>query len=112
MSSAKLVPDINPRHSRIYQATKSIHEGRVYYVVADTPEQTEDVFCVLVDADVVVGFELARNNSATIPSNVHTWSVAEYDRALSGHAKREFQAALDLAHQDLAALIGAPSSAP
>jgi len=99
----KLSPETNARHARIYRAVTSIVGcGSVYYVLTDTPEQFTDVFRVLVDDKVVVGFELERKNPDAPPTDIEQYSVEDYRKASRGGISgATLRIALELAKQDL-----------
>lgn len=104
---ARLWPESNARAGRIYNATKSIvGEGKVHFVLTDTPEQTTDVFRVLVDDKVVVAFELDRNDVEAVPTEIVVYRVDEYRRALGDQlAERELNIAIQLAREEIASSI-------
>jgi hypothetical protein len=93
----------NARTDRIYRAVKSIVDyGNIYHVLTDTPEQNSDVFRILVDDQIVVGFELDRDNSEASPEEVQTFSVKEYMKATGGGlAAAELRIAIELAQSEL-----------
>lgn len=101
LREALLRPEAGERAARIYNAVKSIlHEGEVYFALADTPEQNEDYFVVLVDDRSVVSFELSRSESAALPSQVMVYSVEEYRKAIGqGFAERELRVAIEKARE-------------
>lgn len=103
LREARLRPEIGARAARIYRATKSILEtGEVYFVLTDTPEQTSDIFRVLVDDKAVVAFELDRSDAAAMPSDTMVYSVEEYRKAVRGGlAETELRIAIELAREAL-----------
>jgi hypothetical protein len=100
---ARLRPETDARAARIYRATKSIvDEGEVYFVLTDTPEQTSDIFRVLVDDRLVVAFELDRSDDAAVPTETKVYSVEEYRKAIGGGlAETELRIATELAREAL-----------
>jgi hypothetical protein len=102
--TGKLDPVSRERDARIFRAVRRICQtGTVFYVLTDTPEQTEDVFRILVDDTKVVSFELKRDSSEALPADVQIYTVDEYKNAVSGLAKTELKIALELAAKDLMA---------
>lgn len=103
VAEARLRPEADARDARIYRAIRRIiSEGSVFYVLADTPDQHEDAFNVLVDDKVVVGFELARSEPDALPTDVDQYSVKEYAASIDGDfAEVKFRIALELARRDL-----------
>jgi hypothetical protein len=99
----RLRPDRDPRHAKIYQALKNIIDsGSVYYVLTDTPEQMADVFRILVDDKMVVGFELHRDDPEVRPIDVQLYSVEDYRKAIGGgRSEAELRMALELARRQL-----------
>lgn len=102
LREARLRPEAGARAYRIYRATKSIvDEGEVYFVLTDTPEQTSDIFRVLVDDASVVAFELDRSDDA-VPTDIMVYSVEEYRKAIgAGLAETELRVATELAREAL-----------
>jgi hypothetical protein len=103
LANAKLNPESDARDALIMRAVRSIIDmGSVYYVLTDTPEQTEDIFVVLVDDRLVVSFELERDNPDAEPSDVGQYTIEQY-RAAPGEDidQIELQIALELARHDL-----------
>jgi len=100
---AKLLPHANARSSRIYWAAKSIvGSGSVYYVLSDTPEQTTDVFRVLVDDKAVAAFELNRKNLDAPPEEITVYTISDYKKAIGdGLAEAELRIAIELAREEL-----------
>lgn len=103
LAAARLRPDENARHRLIFEAVNRIvDDGTVYHVLTDTPEQTSDVFRVLVDDRLVVGFELTRGATDATPIDVQIYSVEEYRRAIGrGIAEQELRIASELARDSL-----------
>ncbi|ROP60171.1 hypothetical protein EDF81_3011 [Enterobacter sp. BIGb0383] len=66
------------------------------YVLAHTPEQGEDIYRVLINGILIVGFELSKSDNQV---NEHfDMSVADYSKQLKGRLdKLELAVALDLA---------------
>jgi hypothetical protein len=108
LAEARLRPEDNPRHARIFRAVRSIMDvGSVYHVLTDTPEQMEDVFRILVDDTVVVGFELQRDSSDASPTEVQQYSVQDYRKAIGGRlSKARLRIALELAQRELESKAG------
>jgi hypothetical protein len=103
LSEARLRPEADDRHARIYRAVRSISDvGTTYYVLADTPEQTTDTFRILIDDDAVVGFELERDDPEALPKEIQTYSVQDYRKAVEGGlGEVELRIALELARREL-----------
>lgn len=102
MSASEPLLATSERNARILAAAK--HEcpsGTIFQVVTDTSEQYEDVLRVLVDDQVVVGFELFRNDTTAAPQDVVVYGVVEYARHLKGRAAKDFRAAVDFARSEL-----------
>lgn len=106
MMKSKLNPDASSRSKRVYQALRRItDEGSVFYVLADTPDQFEDAFHVLVDDKIIIGFDLVRNDSEALPINVERYSIDEYRAAIADEfTETQFRIALELARRDLGKL--------
>jgi hypothetical protein len=99
LANARIIPG-NPLHARNYEAArKACETGTAYYVISRTQEQSEDIFAILADDQLVVTFELAREDFAPSPSNVITYSVHDYQKRLRGRAAKDFQLILKLARQ-------------
>ena len=103
LREARLRPEAGGRAARIYRATKGIlNSGEVYFVLTDTPEQTSDIFRVLVDDRSVVAFELERSNNTALPTEVMVYPVEEYRKAIGrGLAETELRIAIELAREAL-----------
>lgn len=102
MARTKLRPEADVRDARIYRAVRRIMDsGSVFYVLADTPGQREDYFSILVDDDVVVHFELDRNDPAALPTEVERYSVDEWRKTMSALTQAKLRIALELARKDL-----------
>jgi hypothetical protein len=104
LREARLRPDGDSRSRRIYRALRSITDGgSVYYVLTDTPEQTTDIFRILVDDKFVIGFELERDNAESLPTDVQQYSVDDYRKAVGrgGLSEAELRIALKLARDEL-----------
>ncbi|MFY7760369.1 hypothetical protein [Aquidulcibacter sp.] len=103
VSAARLRPETGERSTRIYSATKSIVDfGSVFFVLSDTPEQTSDIFRVLVDDKSVVAFELDRSDGSKAPTAVIVYSVDDFRRAIGPRlAEKELQVAIELAREAL-----------
>jgi hypothetical protein len=74
MADARLRPEADNRDARIFRALRHItDDGSVFYVLADIPEQFEDILCVLVDDRKVVAFELKRSDPKALPTEVEQY---------------------------------------
>ena len=83
-----------------------VPSGSVFHVFADTPDQYEDLFVVLVDGTTMVRFDLPREYSypgigTGAPSNV----VVESFAAARSRAGQEERKLLDRAASDAAQLL-------
>ena len=103
VANARLRPEASARSARIYRALRRVTDsGSVFYVLADTPEQFEDVFGILVDDRMIVGFELARDDPEALPEDVDQCSVEEYRRTYDDEfVQAKLRIALELARRDL-----------
>lgn len=103
VANARLRPEVDSRDARICRALRRITgEGSVFYVLADTPDQFEDAFYILVDDKMIVGFELARNDPEAQPTDIDQHSIEEYRAAIADDfTEAKFRLALELARQDL-----------
>ena len=66
------------------------------------PEQTADVFRILVDNKMVVGFELDRNNFDAPPTDVQRYTVPDFRKVVGGLANAELRVALELPRRERA----------
>lgn len=71
------------------------------YVLSHTPEQGEDVFRIVVDGKIVLGFSFQRDGGEI--QDLTTFSVKEYQRAVgSKEARLRLAIALNLTDEELA----------
>jgi len=103
IKNSKVNLGCNDRDDRIYRSIKSIvDEGSIYYVLTDNPEQTSDIFRILIDNKIVIGFELDRNDPEAAPEEIQTYSVKDYRKAIGrGLAQVKLRIALELAQEEL-----------
>lgn len=67
------------------------------YVLAHTPEQGEDIYRILINGVLIVGFELSRGDDQL--NEVFDMSVVDYSKQLTGRSdKLDLAVALDLAN--------------
>jgi hypothetical protein len=86
----------DPGRRRLLTALRSkCPELRTAYVLNWTPEQGEDLYCVLVDGAVVVDVELDRMNVDVEPI-IATTPLAKYIKGLRGADRIKLAVALDL----------------
>ncbi|WP_140919015.1 hypothetical protein [Limnobaculum xujianqingii] len=74
------------------------HYGEIQsvYVLTQTPEQSEDIYRLIINGDLVVGFELSRVNDQI--SEISDMGVNDYSKQLSSKSEKLYLAiALDLA---------------
>lgn len=105
VADARLDSTTSSRNARIIAVAQKIAGGgSVFYALADTPEQITDVFRILVDDRLVVGFELSRRDLDAAPEEVVIYTIDEYSKAIDGGgmAEHSFPIALELAKADLA----------
>lgn len=99
----RLRPNERPRDAILYAAVSEIIDmGSIYHVLTETPEQTSDIFRILIDDKVVVGFELERGRAAAQPTEALQWSVQQYKDAVGNRAANKLAIAIELAKQELA----------
>jgi hypothetical protein len=77
--------------------------GTVFHAIRAIPEQYEDEYTILVDAKLVVHFELPRGVPDPRPTAVKIWFFAEYRREI-GQGRRRIL--LDRAAEAARKLIG------
>lgn len=76
----RMWPDEDDRDLALINAVSSLGlSGTVFHLMHDTPDQYDDKYVVLVDAKIVVQFEVQRVAGA-LPEDVRIWSLAEYRR--------------------------------
>lgn len=78
-------------------------EGSVFHVIEHIPEQTEDVFTVLCDDQIVLSFEVPRNTSPLIAEGLKRKPVAQY-RLEIGQGKKRIR--LDRTLENVWTLLG------
>lgn len=88
----------NPRLLNVLQ----IHfpDMKTAYFLGHTPEQSEDIYLLLIDAVFVVSIELDRYDESIKPI-VRIRSLEAYKRKLSKTRQIELAVALDLTQKDL-----------
>jgi hypothetical protein len=102
VAEARLRPEARAGAARIFRAIRRITDrGSVFYVLADTPSQREDLFTILVDDKEVIGFELDRSDPDAPPVDIEQYSVEEYQKTVTGFAAANLRVALELARKDL-----------
>lgn len=72
-------------------------EVRTVYVLAHTPEQGEDIYRILINGVLIVGFALSKYDAQI--NDVFDMSVVDYSKQLTGRSdKLDLAVALDLAN--------------
>ncbi len=105
-----LDPEEDERSCRIIRAARTIAgHGKVFHVLADTPEQCEDLLILLVDEGLVIRFELPRQGKAVWPRDVETYPVNEFRYLLSQRERVKLNAAVASARAVLSRLGTPPS---
>jgi hypothetical protein len=100
----RLVPGSDRNQGLLKVLDSVLPGGSVFHVFADTPDQSEDLFVVLIDGTTMVRFDLPRDCScpgigAGPPSNVEIEPFAVV-RERAGQEQRKLldRAALDAHH--------------
>lgn len=76
---------------------KKYGDIRSIYVLAHTPEQGEDIYRILINGVLIVGFELSRGDEQI--NEFFEMPVAEYSKQLTGRSdKLDLAVALGLAN--------------
>ncbi|EGO63780.1 hypothetical protein [Acetonema longum] len=70
------------------------------YIIGWTPEQSEDIYVIFIDAKVIAVIELDRYNVST-QSVVEIISLEQYMRKLSRIGQIQLAVAIDLSQKDL-----------
>lgn len=104
-----LDPEGDERSRRILRAARTIAgHGKVFHVLADTPEQFEDLLVLLVDEGLVIRFELPREGKTVWPRDVQTYPVSEFRYLLPQRERAKLNAAVESA----LAVLSRPGSPP
>lgn len=83
VESIRLKPETSARDSKIFEAVSSIGlRGTTLHLLNEVPDQFEDQYTVLIDAKLVVSFELLRGVSDASPKNARIWFLADYRREI------------------------------
>lgn len=78
----RMGPDEDARDLALIKAVSSLGlSGTVFHLIKDIPDQYDDEYVVLIDAKIVVKFEMQRVVGAA-PEDVKIWSLAEYRREI------------------------------
>ena len=78
----RLRPEESSRDLALIKAVASLRlSGTVFHLMRDIPDQHEDGYVLLIDAKMVVQFEIQRADGA-LPQDVQIWSLAEYRREI------------------------------
>ncbi|WP_442579747.1 hypothetical protein ACSBOB_30390 [Mesorhizobium sp. ASY16-5R] len=97
----RLIPE---RDRLLIEAMSSLGiHGTVFHVLRAIPEEYEDEYTILVDAKLVVDFELSREVPDPSPAAVKVWFLEEYRRDI-GQGRRRIL--LDRAADAARKLIG------
>ncbi|RWE09472.1 MAG: hypothetical protein EOS23_18695 [Mesorhizobium sp.] len=75
--------------------------GTVFHLMKDIPDQYDGEYVVLIDAKIVVQFEMKRVDGAS-PEDVQIWFLAEYRREIG---QRRYRILLDRAADAARAII-------
>jgi hypothetical protein len=70
------------------------------YFIGHTPEQGEDIYLILIDANIIAVIELNRLNLSAEPI-VETISIERYKRGLSKMRQVKLALAIELSQKDL-----------
>lgn len=101
VEALRLRPDASPRDLALIEAVSSLGlHGTVFHRIKDVPDQLHDEYVVLVDAKIVVDFELPRGVTGATPENVKIWFLDEYRRQTGqGHHRLLLDRAADAARE-------------
>ena len=81
--ATRLKPDESQKDLAIIQALASIGlDGDIYHVLQFVPEQFEDEYIILIDAKLVVSFELSRRGDRPLPEVVRISFFTDYRRQI------------------------------
>lgn len=98
VESLRLRPEDSTRDLALIEAVSSLGvQGAVFHLIKEVPDQFDDEYVVLVDAKIVVQFEMKREARAS-PEGAKLWFLAEYQRAIGqGRARILLDRAADAA---------------
>jgi hypothetical protein len=71
--------------------------GRVFHLLVDVPEQYEDIYVVMIDAETIVSFEVPHDSNE--PQDVQVMPINSYKRHVRGVAAKECKAAVEEAQK-------------
>ena len=78
----RLRPDESARDLALIRAVSSLGvHGTVFHLMHEVPDQYDDEYVVLIDAKIVVQFEMQRVAGAS-PEDVKIWFLADYRREI------------------------------
>lgn len=78
----RMRPDEDDRDLALINAVSSLGlSGAVFHLMEEIPDQYDDEYVVLIDAKIVVQFEMRRVAGA-VPEDVKIWLLAEYRREI------------------------------
>ncbi|RUV81876.1 hypothetical protein [Mesorhizobium sp.] len=98
----RLRPDESARDLALIKAVSSLGlSGTVFHLMKDIPDQYDGEYVVLIDAKIVVQFEMKRVDGAS-PEDVQIWFLAEYRREIG---QRRYRILLDRAADAARAII-------
>ncbi|MBL8577103.1 MAG: hypothetical protein JNK47_07745 [Mesorhizobium sp.] len=101
LEAIRLRPNTSARDSMLVEAISSLQvHGTTFHLLESVPDQFEDQYIVLVDAKLVISFELLRGRSDTSAKNVQIWFLADYRRDVGqGHRRTLLDLAANAARE-------------
>lgn len=102
IDGARLQPDVKPHHQRLLDAVRSIvDQGQIYYVLTHTPDQGEDIYCILVDDGPVVCFELDRFDPGAPPADIEIRTLKEHEKGAGKLGRAKLRLILERVRKEL-----------
>ena len=99
----RLKPEASSRDFALIEAVSSLGvHGTVFHLIKEVPDQFDDEYVVLVDAKLVVHFEMPRGVARASPEDVKIWFFSDYRREIGqGHHRILLDSAADAARKIL-----------
>ena len=101
VEALRLKPDASSHDLALIEAVSSLGvHGTVFHLIKEVPDQFDDEYVVLVDAKIVIHFEIPRGVAGASPEDVKIWFLAEYRREIGqGRHRILLDRAADAARQ-------------
>ena len=97
----RLKPEASSRDFALIEAISSLGvQGTIFHLIKEVPNQFDDEYVVLVDAKLVVHFEMPRSVAGAPPEDVKIWFFSDYRREIGqGHDRILLDSAADAARK-------------